>query len=78
MSRTTRVRYEVERVLALLCGLAFLLSIFVPEWIELLTGTSPDSGDGSAEWALSIGLLVGSLCSASLARRTRRALRAAG
>lgn len=76
MSRIVRIRYQVERVLAGLCGIAFLLSIFVPEWIELLTGASPDSGDGSLEWASSICLLIGTVCFAIIARRDHRAISA--
>ena len=77
MSRAVRIRYQIERVLAGLCGIAFLMSLFVPEWIEMLTGASPDGGDGVAEWVFSIGLLAGTVCFSIFARRDGRALRAA-
>jgi hypothetical protein len=59
-----------------LCGVSLLLSLFVPDWIEVFTDASPDGGDGTAEWALSIGLLVGTVAFILLARRDWRALRA--
>jgi hypothetical protein len=75
--RTLRIRYQIERVLAALCGVAFLLNLFLPQWIELLTGTSPDGGDGDAEWLVSIGLLVATVCFSAFARRDHRRLKAA-
>jgi hypothetical protein len=78
MSRVVRIRYQVERLLAAACGVAFVLTLLVPEWIELLTGFTPDGGDGAAEWALSLGLLVGAACFTGFARRARQVLRAAG
>jgi hypothetical protein len=78
MPRTVRIRYQVERVLAVLSGVAFLMSLLVPEWIELLTGASPDGGDGGAEWGFSIVLLIGTLLFTLAARRDRRAARFTG
>ena len=75
--RRVEIRYQIERVLAALCGLALLLSLFLPQWIERLSGASPDGGNGEAEWLVSIGLLVLTLCFSAFARRDHRMLRAA-
>ena len=35
-------------------GLALaIVTVFVPDWIEVVSGVDPDRGDGLAEWALS-------------------------
>lgn len=54
-------------------GLALaIVTVFVPDWIEVVSGVDPDRGDGLAEWALVGVLLVGSTGLAFAARREWR------
>jgi hypothetical protein len=45
------------RPLAVLCGGLGVLSLFWPDWIEVLTGYDPDQRDGTGEWFIVIVLL---------------------
>lgn len=78
MHRTRRIRYQIERALAVLCAVALAITLVVPDWIERLFEISPDGGDSSAEWALSIGLVIATVAFSLLARHDRRALRHSG
>ena len=49
---TLRRRFWVEFILACLSGSLAALTLVRHNWIELLFGFEPDSGDGSFEWAL--------------------------
>jgi hypothetical protein len=77
MSRILRVVFQIERLLAALCGLALVLTLLFPDWIERLFGASPDGGDGGAEWGVNLLLLGATLVFSLLARRHGQALRAA-
>src|SRR3954451_8217958 len=44
-----RIRFWIETVAAVAAGLLAVLTIFVPDWIEL-TGWDPDHRSGAAEW----------------------------
>ncbi len=46
----------------------FVLTLIAREWIELLFGVDPDSGDGSLEAAIVAVLLVATVAFAWLAR----------
>jgi hypothetical protein len=61
-------------LLAALSALAALAGIVVgPDWIERLTGASPDSGDGSLELAWVLVPIVVAALAATGGRRARRA-----
>jgi len=51
-----------------------LLTLVVPEWIEVLTGLEPDGGSGSIEYVIAGGFLIAALMCAALAHRTYRRL----
>ncbi len=77
MSRSIRIRYRTECLLTAVSAAAFVLNLFVPDWIELAFGIAPDAGDGSAEWGLTFGLFVVTVFLFVRARIDRRALLAA-
>ena len=56
--RRSKVRAQLEAVVALCAGILGILTIFWHDWIEALTGWDPDKGDGTAEWIVVIGLLT--------------------
>jgi hypothetical protein len=76
--RKLRMRFWVESVLGALGLLLGLLTLWVPDWIERVTGDSPDAGSGAAEWTVAAGMLAFAVIAAVLARtefaRSRRAL----
>jgi hypothetical protein len=49
MRATVRARFWVESVLAALCALLAVLTWLWRDWIEAVTGLSPDNRDGSLE-----------------------------
>ena len=57
---TARNRFRVEAVAAVCTAALALLTLFVPDWIEVLTGADPDNGDGSIE--LLIVVICAALC----------------
>ena len=67
---------RVETSLAVLTGVLGVLTLFWRDWIEVLTGWSPDHHSGSAEYALVAVLLVASVSCATAARGTYRRLAA--
>jgi hypothetical protein len=77
MDRGLRIRYRVEYALAALCSAALLITLAVPDWLEHVTGSEPDGGNGGTEWGIAAGLAVGTALALMLARRDRKALRAA-
>jgi hypothetical protein len=68
MSGTPRKRFWVETLLACLSGGLTVLTLVRHDWIELLFGAEPDSGDGSFEWALVLVLLLVTGVFSALAR----------
>jgi hypothetical protein len=63
-----RKRFWVETILACLSGGLTVLTLVRHDWIELLFGVEPDSGDGSFEWALVVVLLLATGIFSALAR----------
>lgn len=56
-----RARFSMEAALAILALALFVLTLLLPEWIELLWGVNPDGGSGALEWgiaALCLGLFL--------------------
>jgi hypothetical protein len=58
MKSTVRARFWLEAGLASLCGFLAVLTLFWRDWIEALTGFSPDRHNGSVEWLIVAGLFV--------------------
>lgn len=67
--RRSRVRAQLEAVVALCAGILGILTIFWHDWIEALTGWDPDQGNGTVEWIVVIGLLTVSAAMGLVARR---------
>ena len=68
------VLFRIEISLAVLTGFLGVLTLFWRDWIEALTGWSPDHHNGSVEFGLISVLLIASLSCAAIARRTYRQL----
>jgi hypothetical protein len=68
--------FRIEVSLAVLTGLVGVLTLFWRDWIEALTGWSPDRHSGSVEFGLVAILLITSVSCAAVARRTHRRLMA--
>jgi len=77
LGRSTRLTLWIERGLALLSGLLFVVTLLWTEWIEIVFGVDPDKGSGALEWAITFGLLAVTIAFAALARREQRRLVAA-
>jgi hypothetical protein len=52
------LRRWISGVLAVASTVLLVLTLFRPQWIEGIFGVEPDSGDGSAETLLAVGLAV--------------------
>jgi hypothetical protein len=68
--------FRIEVSLAVLTGLLGVLTLFWRDWIEALTGWSPDRHSGSVEFGLVAILLITSVSCTAVARRTHRRLMA--
>jgi hypothetical protein len=66
--------FRIEVSLAVLTGILGVITIVWRDWIEALTGWSPDHHSGSAEFGLVAVLLITSVTCAAVARRTHRQL----
>ena len=66
--------FRIEVSLAVLTGLLGVLTLFWRDWIETLTGWSPDRHSGSVEIGLVAMLVITSVSCAAIARRTHRQL----
>jgi hypothetical protein len=71
------MRFWLEAGLASTCGALAVLTLVWRDWIEGLTGFSPDHGNGSLEWVFVGGLGLAFVASGLAARRDRRRIRAA-
>ncbi|HET8583726.1 MAG TPA: hypothetical protein VFL65_10755 [Jatrophihabitans sp.] len=67
MRWTTRSRFRIEAITALLTAALAVITSIVPDWIEVLTGTDPDHGDGGIEVLIVAVLAVLCLASSVLA-----------
>jgi hypothetical protein len=76
MHRYRILLFRIEISLAALTGILGVLTLFWRDWIEALTGWSPDHHNGSAEFGLVAALLITSALCAAVARRTYRRLAA--
>lgn len=75
--RSIAIRYRVECLLTIVSGVALLLSIVAPQWLEAVSGLEPDGGSGAVEWGLAFVLAMSTTMWFLLARRHRRMLLAA-
>lgn len=51
-------RRWVESVLAALAAALGALTLFVPDWIEVVTGLDPDAGSGAVEILIAVALFA--------------------
>jgi hypothetical protein len=65
-------RLVAEVALAAACAALAVLTAFVPDWIELTLGLSPDDGGGEFEWGLVLAFAVAAVAAAGWARRDWR------
>lgn len=71
-----KVRGWVETAGAFLSGLAFVLVLVWPDWIEALFGVDPDAGSGALEAAIAVLALCATVAFSLLARLEWRRARA--
>jgi hypothetical protein len=74
--RRSKVRAQLEAIVALCAGILGTLTIFWHDWLEALTGWDPDHANGTVEWIVVIGLLTVSAAMGLVARRHWRLLAA--
>jgi hypothetical protein len=58
MRATLRGRFWIELGLAALFAVSAILTLIIPDWIEVFFGIEPDEGSGALEIAITVGLLV--------------------
>jgi hypothetical protein len=51
----------VEVLLGLISTVFLVLTILLPDWLEVLFRLAPDAGTGSAEWGLALSLAAMSI-----------------
>ena len=69
-----RHRFWLESISGSVSGILAIITVFWHDWIEVVFGTDPDSGNGSAEW---LAVLVLFLLTAALTVAARREWRRA-
>jgi hypothetical protein len=75
---TSRGVCAVQVACAALCALATAMTVWRPDWIEVLGLGDPDRGSGAAERLVVAVLAVATIVAAATARRTWARLAAAG
>ncbi len=70
MQRHGVLLLRIEVSLAAMTGVLGVLTVFWRDWMEALTGWSPDRHSGSVEFGLVAALLIASVSCAAVARRT--------
>jgi len=65
-------RVVAEAALAAACAALAVLTAFVPDWIELTLGLSPDDGGGEFEWGVVLSFALAAAAAGWLARRDWR------
>ena len=66
---------QAEALLALIAGSLGFLTMLVPDWIEAVTGWSPDHGNGSLETVLVWLPIAAAIALVLLSRRSWRRYR---
>jgi hypothetical protein len=69
------LRVRTEAVLAVLLGVATIVTALWPTWIEALSGLEPDGGSGESEWWIVVVLALGTVGAAVITARDMRAHR---
>jgi hypothetical protein len=77
MKKAATIRFWLELGLAAVSGVLFFVTLFRPNWIELVFGVEPDGGDGSLEWLIVAVLAAATVALLALARVEWRKMRAA-
>jgi hypothetical protein len=72
MSARPRRRFWIETGLGVLSGSAVILTLAVPDWIEVVFGVDPDQSSGALEWGIVVAFLVATLAFGFVARREWR------
>lgn len=72
MKASIRARFYAETILGILTGVAFVVTLFYRDWIEVVFKVDPDQGQGWVEWLIVAGLLVVTLALSALARHEWR------
>lgn len=75
--RVTMRRVRIEAIAAAAFAFAAILTLVWPDWIEGVTGTDPDHGDGTLEWAFVAALGVIAVVLALMSWRDLRVARTA-
>lgn len=70
-----RFRIWTELALATVSAVTFVLTLVAQDWLERMTGVSPDQGSGEVEWLLSGGTLAATLALATIASLEWRRVR---
>jgi len=65
-------RFWVEAAFGAISTVLLVLTVVVPNWIELLFSFAPDAGNGSTEWELAFSLAAVSVVMFAFAGRTWR------
>jgi hypothetical protein len=63
-------RTRVDVIAAAVFGFLAILTLIVPDWIEVVFKVEPDGGNGSLEWLIVAGMALVTLAFAVDARRT--------
>lgn len=71
-----RSRLRVDAVLASLNAFLLVLTLVVPDWIEVVFRVDPDAGSGELEWLIAGAFALGTVGFGLAARRERRLSRA--
>lgn len=75
MKKELRFRFWLEAGLATLAGLMFLGTLIWSDWIEIVLGVDPDSGNGSVERLIVMVLIIATTTLSVLVRFEWRAAR---
>jgi hypothetical protein len=65
-------RFWCQIAATVLCAALLVLTLAVPQWIEVLIGVEPDGGSGEAEWGIVQTLAAVTAVSAGSTVRTWR------
>lgn len=64
---SVRLRFWLELAMAIGSGALLLLTVALPDWIEVVFGIDPDAGNGSLEWMITLVLAATTLVFLGLA-----------
>ena len=67
-----RTRLRVDAVLASLSAFLLVLTLVLPDWIEVVFRVDPDAGSGELEWLIAGAFALGTVGFGLAARREWR------